>query len=174
MSRETLARAFEPFYTTKAVGKGSGLGLSMVYGFAKQSAGHVTAYSEVGVGTTINLFLPVAEGVSAHRDTSSRKTSVAIAGSEAVLIVEDNPDVQAVAERFLQSLGYRVYTATNRRTASARICAHPDIAVLFTDVVLQGDETGRVSRRHCRKSNRTCACSMRQATRRARCRCSLG
>ena len=142
MSRETLARAFEPFYTTKAVGKGSGLGLSMVYGFAKQSAGHVTAYSEVGVGTTINLFLPVAEGVSAHRDTSSRKTSVAIAGSEAVLIVEDDPDVQAVAERFLQSLGYRVYTATNRRTASARIRAHPDIAVLFTDVVLQGDETG--------------------------------
>ncbi len=142
MSRETLARAFEPFYTTKAVGKGSGLGLSMVYGFAKQSAGHVTAYSEVGVGTTINLFLPVADGAPVHRDASLRKTITSIAGNEAVLVVEDDPDVRAVAVRFLQSLGYRVFTASNRRTASTRVRAHPDIAILFTDVVLQGDETG--------------------------------
>ncbi|MFO1343570.1 MAG: ATP-binding protein [Burkholderiales bacterium] len=142
MSRETLARAFEPFYTTKAVGKGSGLGLSMVYGFAKQSAGHVTAYSEIGVGTTINLFLPVAEGISLHRDPSSRKATASLAGNETVLVVEDDPDVLAVAVRFLQSLGYRAFTATNRRTASTRVRAHPDIALLFTDVVLQGDETG--------------------------------
>lgn len=142
MTREVLARAFEPFFTTKAVGKGSGLGLSMVYGFAKQSAGHVTAYSEPGVGTTINLFLPVAEAAPGLRDGVARKPVSAVTGSEAVLLIEDDADVLAVASKFLQSLGYRVYTAGNRRTASARLRAHPEIALLFTDVVLQGDETG--------------------------------
>lgn len=142
MSRDVMARAFEPFFTTKEVGKGSGLGLSMVYGFAKQSAGHVTVYSELGVGTTINLFLPIA---SATREPVAEKVTAlreVVRGSEAILVVEDDLDVLSVAVAFLGSLGYQVFTATSRRTALARLRAHPEIAVLFTDVVLERDETG--------------------------------
>ncbi len=141
MNRETLQRAFEPFFTTKGIGKGSGLGLSMVYGFAKQSHGHVTAYSEVGRGTTINLFLPVATG-SGHEAPMPREPASAPTGSERVLVVEDDADVMDVAVNFLQALGYTLFTAHNRRTAIARLRANPDIELLFTDVVLAGDETG--------------------------------
>ena len=145
MTREVMARAFEPFFTTKEVGKGSGLGLSMVYGFAKQSLGHVTVYSELGAGSTINLFLPVAHGDSRARPPVAEKVPAPVAaidGSEAILVVEDDADVLSVAVAFVISLGYRVFTATTRRTASARLRAHPEIALLFTDVVLAGNETG--------------------------------
>ena len=142
MSRDVLARAFEPFFTTKNVGKGSGLGLSMVYGFAKQSAGHVTAYSEVGAGTTINLFLPTAPDAHKPSAESPSTPTLLITGSEAILVVEDDADVLAVALAFLQSLGYRVFTASSRRSAATRLRAHPEIALLFTDVVLTGHETG--------------------------------
>ena len=142
MSREVMARAFEPFFTTKEVGKGSGLGLSMVYGFAKQSAGHVTVNSDLGVGSTINLFLPVA---SVARKPVAKNVALPVTvvkGSEAILVVEDDADVLSVAVAILTSLGYRVFTATSRRTASARLRAHPEIVALFTDVVLKRDETG--------------------------------
>lgn len=142
MTRDVMARAFEPFFTTKEVGKGSGLGLSMVYGFAKQSAGHVTAYSERGVGTTINIFLPVAPTTRKPATEKVAAIATAVKGSEAILVVEDDADVLSVAVAFLESLGYRAFTATSRRTASARLRAHPEIAVLFTDVVLARDETG--------------------------------
>ena len=142
MSRDVLAHAFEPFFTTKAAGKGSGLGLSMVYGFAKQSAGHVTVYSERGAGSTINLFLPIAPELRKQVAERATAATASIKGSEAILVVEDDADVAAVALAFLRSLGYRVFTATSRRTASARLRAHPDIALLFTDVVLAGDESG--------------------------------
>ncbi len=141
MTRETMRRAFEPFFTTKGIGKGSGLGLSMVYGFAKQSHGHVTAYSEVGTGTTINLFLPVASD-SSRKATEHSEAVSAPTGSECVLIVEDDADVMDVAVSFLKALGYTVFTANNRRSAIARVRANPDIDLLFTDVVLAGDETG--------------------------------
>ncbi len=142
MSRETMARAFEPFFTTKAVGKGSGLGLSMVYGFAKQSAGHVSVYSEIGVGTTINLFLPTASAAVSRESAVSTALPAAITGTESILVVEDDAEVLDVAVRFLEGLGYRVFTAANRRVASARLRAHPEIAMLFTDVVLAANETG--------------------------------
>lgn len=145
MTRDVMARAFEPFYTTKEVGKGSGLGLSMVYGFAKQSTGHVTVYSELGVGTTINLFLPIARlSAAAQKPSAEKRTDrvKSINGSEAILIVEDDADVLSVAVAFLRSLGYQVFSATSRRTALARLRAHPEIALLFTDVVLERDETG--------------------------------
>ncbi|MEO7253942.1 MAG: ATP-binding protein, partial [Casimicrobium sp.] len=141
MTRETMRRAFEPFFTTKGIGKGSGLGLSMVYGFAKQSHGHVTAYSEVGTGTTINLFLPVASD-SSRKATEHSEAVSAPTGSECVLVVEDDADVMDVAVSFLKALGYTVFTANNRRSAIARVRANPDIDLLFTDVVLAGDETG--------------------------------
>ncbi len=142
MTRAVMARAFEPFFTTKEVGKGSGLGLSMVYGFAKQSAGHVTVYSERGVGTTINIFLPVAPTTRKPAAEKVAAIATAVKGSEAILVVEDDADVLSVAVAFLDSLGYRAFTATSRRTASARLRAHPEIAALFTDVVLARDETG--------------------------------
>ncbi len=142
MSPDVIARAFEPFFTTKEVGKGSGLGLSMVYGFAKQSAGHVTVFSEIGACTTINLFLPIAPGL--HKPAADKQTALSspINGAEAILVVEDDADVLAVALAFLQSLGYRVFTASSRRSAATRLRAHPEITLLFTDVVLTGDETG--------------------------------
>jgi len=142
MSREVMARAFEPFFTTKEVGKGSGLGLSMVYGFAKQSSGHVTVHSELGVGTTINLFLPIASATRKSADEKVTGVVTVVKGFEAILVVEDDADVLSVAVSFLESLGYQVFTATSRRTASARLRAHSEIAVLFTDVVLERDETG--------------------------------
>ena len=141
MNRETLRRAFEPFFTTKAIGKGSGLGLSMVYGFAKQSRGHVTAYSEAGTGTTINLFLPVAIDAP-HEAPMVSESGAAPIGSERVLVVEDDTDVMKVAVHFLEMLGYSVFTANNRRAAVARIRANPSIDLLFSDVVLAGHETG--------------------------------
>ena len=141
MNRETLSRAFEPFFTTKGIGKGSGLGLSMVYGFAKQSHGHVTAYSEVGKGTTINLFLPVAVG-ERKRITAINESKPVPTGSEHLLVVEDDADVMNVAVNFLEALGYTVFTAKSRRTAITRIRANPNIELLFTDVVLAGNETG--------------------------------
>ena len=141
MNRETLSRAFEPFFTTKSIGKGSGLGLSMVYGFAKQSHGHVTAYSEVGTGTTINLFLPVALG-AAYEAATVNESAPSPTGSERVLVVEDDADVMNVAVNFLEALGYSVFMANNRRSAIARIRANPGIELLFSDVVLAGNETG--------------------------------
>ncbi len=145
MSRETIARAFEPFFTTKAAGKGSGLGLSMVYGFAKQSAGHVSAYSEINRGTTINLYLPasgelvrapVPEGAPANRSTLTAR------GGETILVVEDDASVCEVAVRFLEGLGYRAFAAQNQREAVAALKRGGDVNLVFTDVVLQAGETG--------------------------------
>ena len=120
MTRDVLARVFEPFFTTKEPGKGTGLGLSVVYGFVKQSDGHVTAYSEVGKGTTVNLYLPrVTAG--AERHTAARK--VPSAGpdiGETILLVEDNADVRAVTARRLRNLGYAVIEAATRLKRSRR------------------------------------------------------
>ena len=112
MTREVLARVFEPFFTTKEPGKGTGLGLSVIYGFVKQSGGHVTAYSEVGKGTTVNLYLPRVEA-DAERQTGGKKpTSAAPEIGETILLVEDNADVRAVTARRLNNLGYRVIEAS--------------------------------------------------------------
>ena len=142
MSPETLERAFEPFFTTKDVGKGSGLGLSMVYGFVKQSSGHVTIYSEVGLGTSVRLYLPVAEGTSAQTARSSAEKTRAPRGNESVLVVEDDAFVRGHAITSLESLGYRVMVAADGRLALALLegGARPDL--LFTDIVMPGGLTG--------------------------------
>jgi nitrogen-specific signal transduction histidine kinase len=108
MSPETVARAFEPFYTTKEVGKGTGLGLSQVYGFIKQSGGEVVIGSSPGEGTTISIFLPAAPG----QDGGARQDS-----TELVLIVEDEPDLMDVAAALFISMGYEVVTASNASEA---------------------------------------------------------
>lgn len=142
MSTETLNRAFEPFYTTKEVGRGTGLGLSMVYGFVKQSGGHVTIYSEEGQGTTIKLYFPRYRG---ETDTKGAEADVFVPASsvgEVILVVEDNDDVRAYSTMILSELGYTVLEASECEAGLAIIKTEQRIDLLFTDVVLPG-RTGK-------------------------------
>jgi PAS domain S-box-containing protein len=141
MPREVLERVFEPFFTTKEVGKGSGLGLSMVYGFVKQSDGHVAIYSEPGLGTTVRLYLPATGGDTvAGAGLAARREPER--GSATVLVAEDDPFVRGYAVSCLESLGYRVITAVDGHEALARLNEglRPDI--LFTDIVMPGGVSG--------------------------------
>ncbi len=140
MSAETRGRAFEPFFTTKAVGEGSGLGLSMVYGFVKQSGGHVQIYSEPGLGTTVRLFLPAIRAEMPAADDEAAPSPPP--GRAIVLVVEDDPAVRRVAERRLARLGYSTIDAATGAAGIAALEAHPEIAVLFTDIVLAGGMSG--------------------------------
>jgi PAS domain S-box-containing protein len=138
MSADVRGRAFEPFFTTKPPGQGTGLGLSMVYGFVKQSGGHVTIQSEPGQGTTVRLYLP-----RAHRDEAVPEPAAAFpTGKETILIVEDDPDVRAVAARHVRDMGYRLLEAANAADALAVIEGPEAIDLLFTDMVLPGGMSG--------------------------------
>jgi PAS domain S-box-containing protein len=139
MPPEVLARAFEPFFTTKEQGKGSGLGLSMVYGFVKQSGGYLRTESRLGFGTRIELYLPAAK---APEPFDQRAQGVVSRGHETVLVVEDEPDVRGIATAFLRSLGYQVHAAATAAEARDKLAAHPEIALLFSDVVLGSGPTG--------------------------------
>ena len=152
MPRDVLARAFEPFFTTKEVGQGTGLGLSQVYGFAKQSGGHLKIYSEPGHGTTVKLYVPRlhgdvdldlrAEG-SAHPSLST--------GSETILVVEDEEDVRTYSTEILHELGYTVLEASTAEAALRILDQHPEVALLFTDVGLPGGMNGRLLADEARK-----------------------
>jgi PAS domain S-box-containing protein len=136
MSSEVLEKVFEPFFSTKSEGKGSGLGLSMVYGFVKQSGGHVKIYSEVGEGTTIKLYLPramAAEDVEVVVDHGP-----ITGGTETVLVVEDDDEVRATVVEMLTDLGYRVLKAVDASSALAVVESGVPIDMLFTDVVMPG------------------------------------
>lgn len=142
MSAETLKRVFEPFFTTKDVGKGSGLGLAMVYGFVRQSGGHVTIDSTVGVGTVVRLFLP-----RTHADVDYARREVGVPselpqGRETVLVVEENAEVRSTAVDILGSLGYRLLEASNGFQALEQFMQHPEIALVFCDVMLPGGLPG--------------------------------
>ncbi len=137
MSAEVSAKAFDPFFTTKEVGRGTGLGLSQVYGFVKQSGGHVKIYSEVGEGTTVKVYLPRLLGP--HEDEAPAETRPdPLRGDsrELVLVVEDEPAVRQLSVDALVELGYRVLEADGAAAALRLIDAHPDIDLLFTDVVM--------------------------------------
>jgi PAS domain S-box-containing protein len=138
MSADTMARAFEPFFTTKGVGEGTGLGLSMIYGFVKQSNGHVTIYSEEGQGTTVKLYFPRFHGPSQAAAAADMKSTPRASEGEVVLIVEDNDDVRSYSAMILSELGYRVLQATNGQEALSIIQSDQPIDLLFTDVVLPG------------------------------------
>ena len=145
MSKDTLARAFEPFYTTKEVGRGTGLGLSMVYGFVKQSGGHVTLYSEEGHGTTVKLYFPRYMGkLDAAAEIANPPVPPASSG-EVILVVEDSEDVRAYSVSILRELGYQVLEASEcrmtRSSSSGRLSRASTCAV-FTDVVLPGKNGG--------------------------------
>jgi PAS domain S-box-containing protein len=142
MSAEVRERAFEPFFTTKEVGSGSGLGLSMVYGFVKQSGGHLTIYSEPGLGTCVRLYLPAIAGTSdipiAHKEAGEPMPR----GNETILVAEDDPFVLSHARLCLESLGYQVIAATDGHEAMALLEGNESIDVLFTDIVMPGGISG--------------------------------
>jgi signal transduction histidine kinase len=142
MSSETLERAFEPFFTTKDPGRGTGLGLSMVYGFVKQSGGHVAIESEVGRGTTVKLFLPTFEGPPPIQSASHAVAAPAGRRNEIVLFVEDDDDVRAYGVTMFKELGYQVLEATDADAALDMLRTEERIDLLFTDVVLPG-KSGR-------------------------------
>jgi PAS domain S-box-containing protein len=141
MSEEVLAHVFEPFFTTKEVGKGTGLGLAQVYGFVKQSSGHVRIESRLGEGTTVRLYLPRAEGAGAAAGMAPMRAQQ-YRGSETVLVVEDDHGVRDFAVSVLRELGYRVLEAPSGDLALGVIEATGGVDLLFTDVVMPGALNG--------------------------------
>jgi PAS domain S-box-containing protein len=143
MPADVVARAFDPFFTTKEVGRGTGLGLSQVYGFVKQSGGHVKIYSEVGEGTTVKVYLPRHLDAGNEEAPTAQATSIPQGDAkEVVLVVEDEPAVRQLSVDMLTELGYRVLEADGAAVALQLLDAVPEIALLFTDVVMP-DVNGR-------------------------------
>ncbi|RDV01958.1 hybrid sensor histidine kinase/response regulator [Undibacter mobilis] len=146
MSLDVRDRAFDPFFTTKPAGAGSGLGLSMVYGFVKQSHGHIQIYSEIGQGTSIKMYFPRLSDPSAFPAWEDSAEPIAPGSgehSEAILLVEDDADVSRFVVDALSDIGYRVTHAATAAEALEKIKTMPDIALLFTDVILPGGMNGR-------------------------------
>ena len=137
MTPEVVERAFEPFYTTKEVGKGSGLGLSMVYGFARQSKGHVSIYSQPDLGTTVRIYLPHVL-MNVERPSAPDEEQPAPTGHETILVAEDDPFVRSTVVRRVERLGYKVVATANGHDALLTLRADPDIDMLFTDIVMPG------------------------------------
>lgn len=140
MPDEVRARAFEPFFTTKEVGKGSGLGLSMVYGFVRQSGGHITIDSEAGVGTTVTLYLPKADSMGKQQNTPVPRDSAAGRG-EHILVVEDDADVRSLVTQTLTGIGYRV-TDVSAAEEGLSLIPGESFDLILSDVVLPGQMTG--------------------------------
>jgi CheY-like chemotaxis protein len=145
MSPDVLRQAFEPFFTTKGVGQGTGLGLSQIYGYLKQSGGHAKIYSELGRGTTVKLYLPREHGASlSSGQASSEQAPAPVAGraEECILVVEDEPAVRSIAIEALRELGYAVLEAQDGAAALRLLEQNGPVNLLFTDVVMPG-MTGR-------------------------------
>jgi PAS domain S-box-containing protein len=142
MDAETIRRAFEPFFTTKPVGQGTGLGLSQVYGFVKQSGGHVKIYSELGQGTTIKVYLPRLERPEEEHDAPGSVPVPEGNANETILVVEDDDSVRTYSVDALRDLGYRVIEAPDGPSALRLLETNTSVDLLFTDVVLPGGMTG--------------------------------
>jgi PAS domain S-box-containing protein len=142
MTKEVIARAFDPFFTTKETGRGTGLGLSQVFGFVKQSGGHIKIYSEPGNGTTVKLYLPrlAAAAIDLAKEAGSIPTSIS---GETILVVEDDEDVRAFTAEILGELGYRVSVAPDAHVALAMLEKLASVNLLFTDVGLPNGINGR-------------------------------
>ncbi len=138
---EIVGRIFEPFFTTKETGHGTGLGLSMAFGFVKQSGGHLTVYSEPGLGTTFRIYLPRSGG--GETATADRPDPGAVVGGhETILVVEDNPQLRRTAERQLTELGYTVRESDSAAPALAILSGGEKVDLLFTDIVMPGTMDG--------------------------------
>jgi PAS domain S-box-containing protein len=142
MNKEVIAKAFDPFFTTKEPGHGTGLGLSQVFGFVKQSGGHVKIYSEPGEGTTVKVYLPRLAAAPGHLDAEVALVPAGAAG-ETILVVEDDEDVRAFTADVLGEFGYRVAVASDGVSALATLEKLPSIDLLFTDVGLPNGMNGR-------------------------------
>ena len=142
MAADTVSQAFDPFFTTKVMGKGSGLGLSMVYGFVKQSGGHARIYSEEDEGTAIRLYFPRAIATNEVPYEAPREIEPR-GGTEHILAVEDDDQVRTYVTTLLESLGYRVTAAHSGAEALDILAQCQDIDLLFTDVVMPGGINGR-------------------------------
>ncbi|MEZ5855137.1 MAG: ATP-binding protein [Hyphomicrobiaceae bacterium] len=142
MPPEVVRRAFEPFFTTKGVDRGTGLGLSTIYGFVKQTGGHVSIYSEVGRGTVVNVYLPRETADGVPKPDISQTRSLNAGRGETILVVEDNPQVRALTLERLSRLGYRTLAAENGPAALSVLQANSDIDLLFSDVVMPGGLSG--------------------------------
>jgi signal transduction histidine kinase/ActR/RegA family two-component response regulator len=143
MPPEVAERAFDPFYTTKGVGRGTGLGLSQVHGFVKQSGGHVKIYSEPGVGTTVKLYLPRSQSAAqAAGPAATSAEQLRAVGEEIVLVVEDEERVRHLSVDALRDLGYTVVQASDAGQALAVLEMQPRVDLLFTDIVMP-DMNGR-------------------------------
>ena len=141
MPPEVLERAVEPFFTTKEPGAGSGLGLGMIFGFAKQSGGHLTIASQHGRGTTVRLYLPRAQG--SETDAGDGTAGLPLPrGHETILLVDDSDEMRVIAGRHLDSLGYRVTEAANGPAALAILRGGQTFDLLFTDIIMPNGMTG--------------------------------
>jgi CheY-like chemotaxis protein len=143
MSKEVAAKAFDPFFTTKEMGRGTGLGLSQVYGFIKQSGGHAKIYSEPGEGTTVKLYLPRLTAAPTAQNQPKAPAAPVGTGKESILVVEDDDDVCKFTAEVLTELGYRVSTASSAASALRMLDENPEIDLLFTDIGLPGGVNGR-------------------------------
>ncbi|WP_115047354.1 hybrid sensor histidine kinase/response regulator [Xanthomonas arboricola] len=150
MPPDVASRVMEPFFTTKDEGQGTGLGLSMVYGFVKQSGGTVRIHSEVGEGTTVRLYFPASSEFE-NELLAAKGRAIDKGGSETILIVEDKPDVAVVAQMFLEDAGYRILTASSGREAVEVLEQHPEVDAVFTDLIMPGGMNGVVLAREARR-----------------------
>lgn len=143
MDPDVQRRAFEPFFTTKPAGKGTGLGLAMVYGFAGQSGGKATLYSEPGIGTTVSLYFPAVTVGDRARTPVSAHADVPAAGSGGrILVVEDDEAVRRLSVARIEALGYRTLAAASADEALALLGTDRDVDVLFADIVMPGTLNG--------------------------------
>lgn len=141
MSEAVLKRVLEPFFTTKEVGEGSGLGLSMIYGYAKQSRGHLSIYSEEGVGTTVKLYLPRSQSKNEAKAEPERRDAN-VDGSEVILVVEDDEALRRTVTRILMRKGYKVLVAADGRDALVLLDTVDHVDLILTDVILPGGMNG--------------------------------
>jgi PAS domain S-box-containing protein len=153
MAAETLQRAFEPFFTTKERGKGTGMGLAMVYGFAKQSGGHASIYSESGHGTTVKLYLPLAEpGAAASAAPKAAENHPPLTGT--ALVVDDEVDLLEIAVAYLEEMGFRVLHAMDGPRALEVLEREPAVDLLLTDIMMPGGMNGVELARRVREARR--------------------
>lgn len=141
MDKETQEHMYEPFYTTKPEGNGTGLGLAMVYGFAERFDGYIQVYSELGIGTSIQLYLPTSSAAQVTTDSGIKEPEMPT-GNETILVVDDEADLLQLACQYLSELGYHVYPAENAAKALETMSEKTNIDMLFSDVVMPGGTNG--------------------------------
>lgn len=143
ISSDDQDRIFEPFFSTKPRGKGTGLGLAMVFGFVKRSHGHINVYSEHGIGTTFRLYLPRSESTDTPEARKSQNQKNELPwGKETILVVDDEMELLELAKELLSTLGYTVLSATSGKEALEQLSENSDISLLFTDIVMPGGMSG--------------------------------